>query len=104
MSKNFDTKSLEVLFVVAGARLNNLPVIIPKFINLFKINKFTVVCPASDINKATKILEEYIVNIIDEKENIVEILEQSPEIEQQVTKEKEEIFYILLSLFYVNLK
>jgi hypothetical protein len=68
MSKKFDTKSIEVLFVVAGVRLNNLPVIIPKFINLFEINKFTVVCPAGDINKAYKILDGYIVNIIDENE------------------------------------
>jgi hypothetical protein len=68
MSKNFDIKSLEVLFVVAGARLNNLPVIINKFINLFDINKFTVVCPCGDINKASEILEGYIVDIINENE------------------------------------
>ncbi len=69
MAAKFDIETLEVIFVVAGDRIKNLPTIILSVITYLGCKNFTVICPSRDIERASEVLHGIKCNII--SENII---------------------------------
>jgi hypothetical protein len=66
MSAKFDIEALEVIFVVAGDRIKNIPTIISSLVNYLGCKQFAVICPSRDIEYARETLHGIKCNIIDE--------------------------------------